>query len=108
MKNERNQLAEKMEVVGRVFEIDGMSDLLAKFEKGMSQVKFNAVVIQVTSLLLKNDKDLSDSIIAMNLGIDDDAVQKMDDGQYAASLKNAILTDVMGFFASSPPTGGEK
>ena len=108
MKNERNQLAEKMEIVGRVFEIDGMTELLQKFEKGMTQVKFNAVVIQITSLLLKHDKDLSDKIIAMNLNVSDEDVQKMDDGQYAAALRNAILTDVMGFFASSPLTGGEK
>lgn len=108
MKNDRNELAEKIEIVGRVFEIDGMSELLNKFEKGMNQVKFNAVVIQVSGLLLKSDRDLSDRIIAMNLGISDKEVQEMEDGRYAASLRNAILTDVMGFFASSPASDGTK
>ena len=108
MKNPRNQLAEKMEIVGQVFEIDGMQDLLLKFEKGMSTVKFNAVLIQVTGNLLRSDKNLSDKIIAMNLEISDDEVQAMDDGTYAAALKNAIMKDVMGFFASSPSSDGGK
>lgn len=106
MKNERNDLAEKMDIVGRVFEIDGMSELLSKFEKGMNQVKFSAVVIQVSGLLLKHNKRLADKIIAMNRGISDEDVQKIDDGQYATALRDAILTDVMGFFASSPPSDG--
>ena len=113
----RADLAEKMEIIGRVFEIDGMPELLKKFdpeenEKGekkqISVVKFNAVVIQVSGLLLKTDKDLADKIIAMSTNKKDADVQKMDDANYAAELRKAILTDVMGFFVSSPPTDGQK
>ena len=105
---ERNELAEKMEMVGQIFEIDGMSDLLGKFEKGMSGVKFSAITIQVSSLLLKANKDLADKLIAMHSSESIEKVQDMDDGEYAATLKNAILNDVMGFFASSPRSGGKK
>lgn len=106
--NKRTDLAEKMEVIGRIFEIDGMTELLSKFEKGMPAAKFNGVVIQVSALLLKTDKSLADKIIAMSLEEDDDAVQKLADGEYAGALRNAIMKDVMGFFASSAPTDGQK
>ena len=105
---ERNELAEKMEIIGRIFEIDGMSDLLAKYEKGMNSVKFNAVTIQVSGLLLRTDKDLADKIIAMSREIEDKDVQELDDAAYALALRNAIITDVMGFFASSQPSDGKK
>lgn len=108
MENKRTDLAEKMEIIGQVFEIDGMSDLLNKFEKDMNQVKFSAVVIQVTGLLLKENKSVADKIIAMNRSISDKDVQEMEDAQYATALRDAILTDVMGFFASSPRSDGKK
>ena len=108
MENKRNELAAKMEIVGQIFEIDGMTELLLKFEKGMNSVKFNAVVIQISALLLKNNKKLADKILAMAPDMDDQKVQEMEDGEYAQALRNAILTDVMGFFASSPRTGGNQ
>lgn len=116
MANERTDLAEKMEIIGRIFEIDGMNELLNKFEqtdkkgekKQISIVKFNAVVIQVSALLLKTDKSLADKIIAMSLEEDDKAVQELDDADYATALRNAIIKDVMGFFASSQRTDGQK
>ena len=108
MGNTRNDLAEKMELVGQVFEIDGMAGLLSKFDKGMNTVKFNAVVIQISALLLKNNKDLADRIIAASGNIEDKDVQKMDDGQYAQALRDTIIKDIMGFFASSPRSDGKK
>lgn len=108
MENKRNDLAEKMEVIGQVFEIDGMSGLLSKFEPGMSTVKFNAVVIQVSALLLKKNKAAADRIIAMHTETGPEDVQAMEDGDYAAALRDAIITDVMGFFASSPRTDGKQ
>lgn len=107
MENKRADLAEKMEIIGQVFEIDGMNELLGKFEKGMSTVKFSAVVIQVSGLLLKENKTVADKIIAMNRGTGVNEVQEMEDGEYAAALRDAIITDVMGFFASSPRTDGK-
>lgn len=108
MENMRNDLAEKMEIIGQVFEIDGMSVLLSKFEKGMSTVKFSAVVIQVSGLLLKENKGVADRIIAMNRGISVDDVQALEDGEYAEALRDAIITDVMGFFGSSPRSDGKQ
>lgn len=113
--NDRNTLAEKMEVVGRIFEIDGMPELLKKFEAKeengqkvpLSVVKFNAVVIQVSARLLQADKSLADKVISMSTGKKDAEVQKMDDGDYAAALRTAIITDVLGFFASSPRSDGK-
>lgn len=104
----RTELAEKMEIIGRVFEIDGMNDLLNKFEKDMPMVKFSAVVIQISALLLKTDKDLADKIIAMSMDETTAAVQKLEDAEYAQALRNAIIKDVMGFFGSSAPTGEAK
>ena len=113
----RNGLAEKLELVGSMFEIDGMSELLRKFdpeedEKGnrkpINPVKFNAVVIQVASLLLKNNQVVADRIIAMSREIPIEEVGKLEDGDYANALKSAIITDVLGFFASSPASDGRK
>ena len=115
--NSRVDLAEKMEIIGQIFEIDGMSDLLKKYDAGtdekgervpISMVKFNAVTIQVSALLLKTNKDLADKIIAMSLEEKDEEVQKMDDATYAQALRNAIIRDVMGFFASSRPSDGKQ
>ena len=115
--NSRADLAEKMEIIGRIFEIDGMTELLRKFEpeddgkgkkKPISTVRFNAVVIQISALLLKHDKDLSDKVIALSLEEPDEKIQELDDGEYATALRNAIIRDVMGFFASSQPSGGRK
>jgi len=108
MENKRNVLAEKMEVIGQVFEIDGMSDLLDKFDKGMNQVKFSAVIIQISGLLLKENKKLADKIIGMSKGITEKEVHEMADNVYATALRDAIITDIMGFFASSPSSGGQK
>ncbi|MBP5728324.1 MAG: hypothetical protein J6Y48_14740 [Clostridia bacterium] len=115
--NTRADLADKMEIIGRIFEIDGMTELLRKFEpeegkdgkkKPIGTVRFNAVVIQISALLLKNDKELSDKVIAMSLEEPEEKIQELDDGEYAAALRNAIIRDVMGFFASSQPSGGRK
>ena len=115
--NTRADLADKMEIIGRIFEIDGMPELLRKFEpeedkdgkkKPISTVRFNAVVIQISALLLKHDKASADRIIAMSLEEPDEKIQALDDGEYAAALRNAIVRDVMGFFASSQPSGGRK
>lgn len=108
MENKRADLAEKMEIIGQVFEINGMSDLLNKFEKDMNSVKFSAVVIQVSGLLLKENKPVADKIIAMSRNVSDEEVQKLEDAQYATALRDAIITDVMGFFASSPRSDGKK
>ena len=104
----RADLAEKMEIIGQVFEIDGMNEMLAKYESGMTRVKFNAVTIQVSGKLLKQNKKLADRIIAMSLEESIEKVEEMDDVTYANALKNAIIRDVMGFFVSSPPTDGQK
>ncbi len=105
---ERNELAGKLELIGRMFEIDGMSDLLGKFEAGMNNLKFSAVVIQVESLLMQKDQGVADKIIAMNRGIEEAEVEKLDDIEYANALRTAILTDVIGFFGSSPRSDGKK
>lgn len=106
--NNRTDLAEKMEVIGQIFEIDGMDALLGKYESGMPMVKFNAVTIQVSGLLLRKNKSLADRIVAMSLEEDIEKIQEMDDAEYANALKTAIIRDVMGFFASSPRTDGQK
>lgn len=108
MENKRVDLAEKIEVIGQIFEIDGMSELLGKFDKGMNQVKFSAVVIQVSGLLLKENKAVADRLIAMSRNCSDADVQKLEDREYATALRDAILTDVMGFFAPSRPSDGTK
>ena len=108
MANDRNELAEKLELVGQIFEIDGMAELLSKYDDKMSMVKFNAVTIQITSLLLKKKKRLADKIIALTPDMDEKKVQELSDAEYASRLKSAILSDVMGFFASSPHSDGAK
>jgi hypothetical protein len=104
----RNELAEKLEIIGGMFEIDGMSDLLGKFDAKMSTVKFNAIVIQIEGLLLKDNQEIADKIVAMSKGITAEEVGAMEDSEYAGALRTAIITDVMGFFAQSPRSAGKK
>lgn len=117
MANNRNELAEKLEIIGGMFEVDGMSELLGKFEadtdeKGnkrpVNPVKFNAILIQITGLLLKENQRVADRIVMMNRGITEEEVGKLADEDYAAALRSAIITDVLGFFASSPRSEGRK
>ena len=105
---ERNALAQKLELIGSMFEIDGMQDLLSKFSEKMDTVKFSAVLFQIEGKLLDGNQATADKLIAANMGISEEEIGKMDDGKYAGALKNAILTDVMGFFASSPRQAGQK
>ena len=113
----RNELAAKLEVVGAIFEIDGMSELLKKFtpetdekgkEKPFNQVRFNAIVIQIASLLMKEDIETANKILAMNTGKTAEEIEAMEDGAYARALRIAITTDVIGFFGSSPSSEGKK
>lgn len=103
----RANLAERLEIIGQIFEIDGMENLLAKFDKTMNNVKFNAVVIQIESLLMKNNPELANKIITTCRGISEKDLGKMNDSEYAGLLRDTIITDVMGFFASSPRSGGQ-
>ena len=100
--------AEKLEVIGSIFEIEGMNKLLNKFKKDQSIVQFNAIVIQIESLLLKNNAELADRVVAMSLEKTAEEVEKLSDSEYAIALRNAITGDVMGFFASSGHTDGQK
>lgn len=114
---ERKDLAERLELVGGLFEIDGMSELLAKFDVGedekgnrkqLNPVKFNSIIIQIESLLMKTNPDLGDRIIEICGGVPAGEINKMEDSEYAAKLKEAIIRDVLGFFASSPRSDGQK
>ena len=84
-----------------------MAELLGKFDEKMILVKFNAVTIQITSLLLKANKPLADRVAALADGMDLEKVQELDDAAYSIALKKAILGDVMGFFAPSAPSDGQ-
>lgn len=95
---ERNELAEKLELVGKLFEIDGMKDLIDKFTVDMGTVKFSAVVIQIESLLMRESPDTADALIAMKRKISAEEVDKLSDAEYAKALKDTIITDVIGFF----------
>ena len=106
--NDRKDLADKLEVIGEIFEIDGMAELLGKFDEKMSLVKFNAVTIQITSLLLKANKPLADRVAALADGMDLEKVQELDDAAYSITRKKAILGDGMGFFAPSAPSDGQQ
>ncbi len=103
----RTELADKLEVVGRVFEITGMAELLDKLEPGINNVRFNSIVIQIAAKLMKEDQQLAEQIIAMREELTEEQVQELDDGAFALALRNAIITDVMGFFGSLGHTGGK-
>lgn len=105
---ERNDLARKLELVGELFEIDGMENLLGKFEPKMGNVKFSAVVFQIAGSLLNNNRATADKLIALNRKITEEEAGKLDDAEYAEALRTAIIVDVFGFFGSSPRTDGRK
>ena len=104
----RENLAEKLELIGSVFEIEGLTGKLEKLHQGMDSVAFNAVVIQVAGLLLKENPEAADKLVRMSLDISEKDVEKMDEGTYATALKGALIKDVLGFFGSSPRSDGKK
>lgn len=113
----RTDLAEKLEVIGQLFEIDGMKELLAKFDPGTDEkgkklpvdpVKFSAVLIQVSALMLRENPEACDKIIHMNRGLTQAEIDKLDDAEYSNALKTAITRDVLGFFGSSRSTEEQK
>lgn len=104
----RNELAEKLELIGSIFEIEGMDKLVNKFSKGMSIIKYNAITIQIESLLLKNNPEVAEKLVANHLEKTVEEIKELPDAEYAVSLRDAITTDVIGFFASSPHTDGQK
>lgn len=104
----RNELAEKLELIGSIFEIDGMDKLVNKFTKGISIIKYNAITIQIESLLLKKNPEVAEQLVAAHLEKTVDEIEELSDAEYAVALRDAITTDVIGFFASSPHTDGQK
>ena len=54
-----------------------------------------------------NDETKEKTAMRLN-DLPEEAVQKMEDGDYASALRDAIVTDVMGFFGSSPRTDGKQ
>ena len=104
----RESLAEKLELIGQVFEIDGVDELCGKIEEGIKTIKFNAVVIQISGKIIKANPKLADKLVAMRLEIEEKDVAKLEDKEFGDALKAAIIKDVFGFFASSPPSDGTK
>lgn len=104
----RKDLAEKLELIGSIFEIDGMDKLVNKFEKGISIIKYNAITIQIESLLLKENPKVAEQLVAAHLEKTVDEIKDLSDAEFAVALRDAITTDVIGFFASSPHTVGQK
>lgn len=105
---ERKELAEKLEIIGELFEIDGMAKLVNKFGKGSNIIKFNSIVVQIEGLLLKTNPELAIKIICMNGQYTEEEAKAMEDTPFALALRDAIITDVIGFFGSSPHTDGKK
>ena len=105
----RNELADKLGLVGEMLEIEGMSDLFDKFNtKGLTMIQMNAIIIQIGSLTMKKNPDAADKLIAMNRKIPVEDVEKIDDGEYGKALRKAISEEVLGFLGSSPRTENKK
>lgn len=96
--NERTGLAEKLELIGSLFEIDGVEEQLGKLKAGMSIFAINAITTRVESILLKADKELADRLVAAYRQIDLEQVNEYSDKDYTITLREAILTEVIGFF----------
>ena len=98
MENKRENLAEQLEMIGELFEIEQITPLLMRYKNGMSGQQFNALTLQVCSVVMKQNKGLCDRLIAKNKNIDLDAVQELDDAEYSLAMREAITKDVLGFF----------
>jgi len=108
MENKRENLAEQLEMIGELFEIEDLVPLFVKFDKEMSVVRFNAVVIQISGVLLAKNRALADKLVAFRRGVTLDEVAEMSDAEYSIALRDAITKDAIGFFGSSQPSAGEK
>lgn len=108
MENKRENLSEKLEMIGELFEIEELLPLFVKFDKEMSVVRFNAVVIQISGVLLSKNRGLADRLVAFHKQITLDEVAEMEDGEYSLTLRDAITKDAIGFFGSSQHTAGKK
>ena len=108
MENNRKDLAEQLEIIGEMLEIDGVSDLLAKFRPGMNTLHINAITLQICSLLLSKRKATADKLVAMHKGCTIEEANEMDDAAFSIALRDAVLGDALCFFGSSPATGGRK
>lgn len=108
MENNRENLAEKLEIIGEMLEIDGVSDLLARFKPGMNTLQINAITLQICAILLKNRSGVADKLIIGHCGCTVEEAEEMDDAAYSIALRDAVLGDALCFFGSSPAMGGRK
>jgi hypothetical protein len=108
MENKRENLAEQLEMIGELFEIEDLVPLFVKFDENMSVVRFNAVVIQISGVLLAKNRGLADKLVAFRRGVTLDEVAEMSDADYGLALRDAITMDAIGFFVSSQPSAGKK
>lgn len=104
----RQDLAEKLEVIGSVFLIDGMDELIDMIGPGASNIKINSIIVRIEAKLMKADKTLADKLISICRGISIEEVEQMDDADYSVAMKQVIEKDVFGFFASSRTLAGKK
>ena len=105
---ERTELANKLELVGEMLEIQGMNELFNEFQEGITTVQYDAIVIQIGALLMKEKPTTADKLISINTGKTLDEVDTLDDGEYGKALRNSITAEVIGFFASSGNSGNKK
>lgn len=95
----RADIADQLELIGDVMEIEEIVDVLGKFEKGDGIYKVNARVMKIEGILLRNNKTAADKLVAMANDKSIDEVDAMNDKDYTKALRDAILTEVLGFFA---------
>lgn len=108
MDNERRQLAEQLEIIGEMLEVEGVEPLLEKFKPGMNVLHINAIALQICAVVLGKRKEVADRLVAMHKNCSVEEIAGMDDAEYSLALKNAILGDALGFFGSSQRTAGKK
>lgn len=95
---ERNNLAERLDVCGRVLVNKDVVALLQKFDRDMTTAEIKGVTLSICSILLKNENDLCDSLVMLHMNCTKEEAQQLDDKKYTKNLMSAILTDVLSFF----------
>lgn len=112
MENKRKDLAEALELVGGVFDIDGMAELAAKAEKAAkeqaSQARILAISYKMEALLMQKDPGLADRLVAWHMGKSVEEAAQLEDAEYGRQLRDTVVADVCGFFGLSPRTDGTK
>lgn len=95
---DRERLPKQLEVISKILQNENVTDLIGTFKPGMNTAQMNAIIIGILAEMIKANKEEMDALAELHSGKSREEVEKLTDKEYATILREAIVSEVLGFF----------